>query len=135
DWIRLGAMKLDAEGRVMLNPLAFIPEKDFEEKSFYMGRQVGDHLAAAAHNLLNEGNPLLDRSVHYSTLTEESAKQLAETAERMGMQTLLTLNRMALELAERDAGKTEANRRVNFGLYFYRDTASFTETRKGGDAP
>ena len=45
--------------------------------------------SAAAHNLLGTNSPLLDRSVHYSGLTDESAKQLAEAAERSGMQALL----------------------------------------------
>ena len=125
EWIRLGVARLDAEGRVHLNQLAFIPQKGFEEKAFYLGRNVADHVAATAHNLLVEGNPMLERSVHYSGLTEESAKELAEAAERSGMQALLSLNRMALEFAERDAGRAEATGRINFGLYFYRGTSSF----------
>jgi hypothetical protein len=132
DWIRLGVARLDAEGLVHLNQLAFIPQKGFEEKSFFFGRNVSDHVATAAHNLLNEGSPLLERSVHYSGLTDESAKQLAETAERTGMQALLALNRMALEMAERDNGKAGATNRVNFGLYFHKGTSNFNALAQGG---
>ncbi len=41
------------------------------------------------------------------------------------MQALLALNRMALELAEKDSGRPGADRRINFGLYFYNGPSSF----------
>ena len=127
DWLRLGVARQDDAGRVVLNQMAFIPEKGFEEKAFYLGRNTGDHIAAAAHNLLADGNPFLERSVHYSGLTDDSAKILAEAAERTGMQALLALNRMALELATKDKGRDGAVRRINFGLYFYNGTSSFKD--------
>jgi hypothetical protein len=129
EWVRLGVARLDKEGRVVLNQLAFIPEKGFEEKAFYLGRNIHDHLAAAAHNLLADGNPLLERSVHYSELTPESADALNEAAERTGMQALLAINRMALELAAKDKGKDEATKRVNFGLYFFKGPSTFNNLR------
>jgi hypothetical protein len=131
EWLRLGVARLDADGRVILNQLAFIPAKGLEEKSFYLGRNVGDHMAAIAHNILAEGNPLLERSVHYSGLTADSVKTLTEAAERTGMQALLALNRMALELADRDAGRADADQRINFGLYFYNGTSSFNHLDQG----
>ena len=133
DWIRLGVARLDSEGRVVLNQMAFVPQKGLEEKAFYLGRNVADHVAAAAHNVMEEGNPLLERSVHYSGLTHDSAKLLAEAAERTGMQALLALNRMALELAEKDSGRPGADRRINFGLYFYNGPSSFKDL--GADTP
>ncbi|MDX2142661.1 MAG: DUF6502 family protein [Rhodospirillaceae bacterium] len=119
EWVRLGVARLDAQGRVVLHRAAFVPEKGFDEKAFYLGRNIHDHLAAAGQNLLGTGNPLLERSVHYTGLSPESAKAVAEAAERLGMQSLLAVNRLALELAARDQGKSEASQRVNFGLYFY----------------
>ncbi len=62
EWLRLGVAHVDDGGRVVLNRLAFVPEKGFEEKAFYFGRNIHDHLAATAHNLLEEGNPTLERS-------------------------------------------------------------------------
>ena len=129
EWLRLGVVRLDKDGRVVLNELAFVPEKGFEEKAFYLGRNIHDHLAAAAHNLLAEGNPLLERSVHYSDLTPESVEVLREAAERIGMQGLLAINRMALELAEKDQGREGATKRVNFGLYFFKGPSAFNSLR------
>ena len=120
EWLRLGIAHLDKQERVVLNQMAFVPQKGLEEKAFYLGRNIHDHIAAASHNLLGEGNPQLERSVHYSALTPESAVELAGAAERVGMEALLELNRLALDLAAKDKGKKNATRRINFGLYFYK---------------
>lgn len=133
EWIRLGVARLDEAGNVVLNQLAFVPEKGFQEKAFYFGRNVHDHLAAGAHNLLSDGAPLLDRSVHYSNLTPESADTLQAAAERTGMQSLLALNRMALELSAKDKDNANATRRVNFGLYFFKGPTSFNDLRLADD--
>ncbi|MDX2222088.1 MAG: DUF6502 family protein [Rhodospirillaceae bacterium] len=124
DWLALGVARLDDQGRVVLNRAAFVPEKGLEEKAFFLGRNVHDHLASAVHNVLGAGNPLMDRSVHYSHLTPASVKTLTDTAERLGMQSLLAINRLALELSDQDKQKTDADQRVNFGLYFYSGPSS-----------
>lgn len=135
EWLRRGIVHLDEDGRVVLNELAFVPEKGFEDKAFYFGRNIHDHLAATAHNLLEEGNPKLERGVHYTGLTEESAAVLAEAAERTGMKALLEMNRLALDLKEKDAGRATATRRINFGLYFFDGAANFNNLRPDTDAP
>ncbi len=133
EWVRLGVARLDAQDRVVLNRSAFVPEKGFDEKAFYLGRNVHDHLAAASNNLLGLGNPALERSVHYTGLTPESAKVVTETAERLGMQSLLAVNRLALDLADQDKGKAEASRRLNFGLYLF-DGPTTLNGPDGGDS-
>jgi hypothetical protein len=120
EWLRLGIAHLDKDERVVLNHFAFVPQKGLEEKAFYLGRNIHDHIAAASHNLLGEGNPQLERSVHYSALTPDSAAKIADAAQKAGMEALLEINRMALELAAHDKGKENATRRINFGLYFYK---------------
>lgn len=128
----LGIARLDDKGRVVLNRSAFVPDKGMEEKSFFLGRNAHDHLAAAVHNVLNNhgGNPMLERSVHYSDLSDESVKVLAEAAERLGMQALLSINRLALELADKDkaanAVPSPTAKRINFGLYFYRGASTLS---------
>jgi hypothetical protein len=133
EWVRLGVARLDGQGRVVLNQAAFIPEKGFDEKAFYLGRNVHDHLAVAGNNLLGLGNPTLERSVHYTGLTEESANILMEAAERLGMQSLLAVNRLALDLADKDRNKADASRRLNIGLYLY-DGPTTLNGPNGGDA-
>ncbi len=136
EWVRLGVASLDEDGRVHLNQAAFAPDKGFDEKAFFLGRNVHDHLAAAVRNLLAEGNPSLERSVHYSDLTNESVAELNDAAEREGMRALLAVNRMALKLAAQDKGKPGADRRMNFGLYFHQGSSNFnTLSDAAGAAP
>ena len=131
EWLRLGVAKLDDKGRIHLHQAAFVPEKGFDEKAFYLGRNIHDHMAAAAHNLLGEGNPTLERSVHYSDLTPESVALLNDAAAREGMRALLTLNRLALDLVAQDKDKAGATRRANFGLYFHQGLSIFNNLNQG----
>ena len=123
EWLRLGVARVDEQDRVVLVVEAFVPESGFDEKSYFLGRNVHDHLAAAVHNLSGEGPPLLERSVYYAKLSPESVDELAALGERVGMEALQAVNRRALELQERDASRADSNERMNLGVYFFRDGA------------
>jgi len=123
EWLRLGVVRLDDEDRVVLNTEAFVPQKGFDEKMFYFGHNLHDHIAAAAHNVMGQGAPYLERSVHYDGLDGRSMFDLAELAERAGMQAALTVNRKAMELEKRDVTSTEPKQRITFGIYFYSEPA------------
>ena len=129
EWLRLGVVEVDARDRIRLCADAFVPTRGFDEKAHYFGRNLHDHVAAAAHNLGEDGPPLLERSVYYDGLTEASATELAELSEKLGMQALQAVNRRALVLQRRDA-KRKPNQRVNFGVYFFRAAGR----REEGDA-
>ena len=119
EWLRLGIVHLDRDDRVCLNAEAFVPARGLEEKLFYLGRNVHDHLAAAVHNVAGRRPAFLERSVYYPNLTAASVSELAKLAARVGMEALQAVNRRGLELTRGDAGKDGATRRMNFGLYFY----------------
>lgn len=121
EWMRLGVALLDAEDRVILNAEAFVPARGFDEKVFYFGQNVHDHLLTAVDNVIGVEPPQLERSVHYDTLTPQSVAELERLAERLGMQALKSLNRRAAELAARDAEDPAAVERMNFGVYFHRE--------------
>ena len=131
EWLRLGLVEIDADDRVVLREAAFVPREGFDEKAHFLGRNVADHLAAAAHNLAG-GPPQLERSVHYQELSEASVAELQQLASELGMQTLQTLNRRARELQRRDARRSaDAGHRINFGVYFHRDIE--TPDEEAGD--
>jgi uncharacterized protein DUF6502 len=119
EWLRLGVARVDERDRVCLNVAAFIPERGFDEKAYYFGRNVHDHLAAGAHNLLGERPPFTERSVYYDKLTPAAVDALAQRAKEAGMQALQTVNRHAMELQRQTASDPEATLRMNFGIYFY----------------
>lgn len=127
EWLRLGVVRQDGD-LVVLNTDAFVPAQGFEEKVFFFGRNVHDHLAAATSNVMGGSPPFLERSVHYDGLRPESVYALTASAEESGMRTLKELNRLAARLARADAGHPDATRRINVGVYLY------SEAMAGGNA-
>ena len=142
EWLRMGVVRVVGDERVELVTAAFVPRRGFEEKAFYFGRNLHDHLDVAARNLGERERPLLERSVHYSALSSGAIDELAQLAESEGMRLLETVNRRAREL-QRDADARERTPtrslgRMNFGMYFYRDPegtpSSPSERSDGADA-
>lgn len=133
--LRLGLATLDGD-MVTLNAAGFVPRGGFDEKAYFLGRNVADHVAASVHNLLEEGAPLLERAVYYDKLTEDSLKRLTARARDLGTEALLTFNREALACADRDAGKPEARYRMALGLYYYQgpDDTHPPETALGDES-
>jgi len=119
EWLRLGVVELDKEDRVVLRAAAFVPARGFDEKAFYFGHNLHDHLAAAAHNLLREGPPFLERSVHYDALGPRSEAELAALSEEAGTVALQAINRKAIACEARDRSDPAPKRRFTFGIYFF----------------
>lgn len=130
EWRRLGVIEEGADGLIRLVVSAFVPAHGLDEKLHYFGRNVHDHVAAAAHNLSGDGPPMMERSVYYDGLSDESVRELETLAERRGMAALSAVNARALELQERDSA-APSRRRMSFGLYFLR--AHERDEQKGED--
>ena len=124
EWLQLGIVHRDDQNRICLNVDAFVPEKGFDEKAFYFGRNLRDHIAAAGANLNGERPPLLERAVYYGGLTDESICELQALSENLGMQALRAVNEKALALKRRDAKREGATRRMTLGVYFFRGLMS-----------
>jgi hypothetical protein len=118
-WLRLGIAEIDGADRVVLRNAAFVPSRGFAEKAFYFGHNVGDHLAAAAHNVLGGKPPFLERSVHYDSLDPASVEKLAALAEETGMKALQAVNREAMQGEARDKKSDAPKQRITFGIYFF----------------
>lgn len=121
EWLRLGAVSLDQDDRVCLEIDAFIPAKGFDEKAFYLGKNVHDHMAAARSNVQSTEPPFLERSVYYDQLSEASIAELADLSEKEGMALLKKLNKRALQLQKQDIKSKNTGKRMNFGLYYFSD--------------
>ena len=117
--LRLGLAAMDESERVSLKSEGFVPRAGFDEKAYFFGRNLADHVGTSAHNLMGEGAPLLERAVYYDKLTAASVAHLAVRAREMGTETLVAFNREALACADNDAGKPDADRRMALGLYYY----------------
>lgn len=123
EWERLGLAEVDEEDRVHLRVEAFVPPPGSDEILHYLGRNSGDHLAAAVHNVLGEGPPFLERSAAWDRLTAESVEELRDLAAEHGMDALRAVNRRAMALQRRDRNREGATRRMSFGAYFFGEEA------------
>ena len=130
DLLSHGAVSLEADGRVRLNAEAFVPQPDGNEQLFYFARNLHDHLAAAAANVLAaDGSPapFLSQNIRCDGLTSAAAARLETHAREAAQHLLLEVNRLALELVEAQNAeearhatpRSKATQRVNLGVYLY----------------
>jgi len=133
EWLDLGIVTLDKQDRVCLNTNAFIPERGFDEKAWFFGENMHDHMAAASHNMLGKRPPFLDRAVFYDQLSQRSIDELRLISEQSGMRLLRKLNRRALELQESDKTQSDNTQRMRFGIYFFNEPDDEPDQSKGND--
>lgn len=126
EWLRQGIVTLDEEDRVHLLADAFV-QPGIEEKVYYFGQNIHDHLAATAHNLTGSAPPFLERCVFYDRLSAASVSELAEYSRSAGMKALHAFNKRAAELQQRDQGQPDAVHRINFGIYNFSESESADE--------
>ena len=120
EWLSQGLVQLDEHDRVVLNVSAFVPRPGRDEQMFYFGRNLHDHIAAAAANVTAAATaPFLDRSVHYDALPATVAGQLEAMGREAAVRMLLDINRHAMALAENADPAAGPTRRVNLGVYLY----------------
>lgn len=119
EWLRLGVAQIDNLDRVILVTDAFAPSHGLDEKLFYLGKNMHDHLDACAHNLTRpDAPPLLERSVYYDHLSKDSTLVLSAYARQLSSQVMQAFSQKAMELQERDHLDANARHRVAYGQYF-----------------
>lgn len=133
EWIRLGIAHMDELDRVVLNTGAFTPDKGVDEKLFFFGKNIQDHLNAGTHNIMGKNPAFFDRSVYYDKLSQASLDELEQLAAKLGMASLIEMNQRALQLQQRDAGKNQALYRMNFGVFHYNDRQEKTSAHPTTD--
>jgi len=119
EWQRKKFVSLDDDDFVHLEVEAFLPSDEFDEKAYFFGHNVHDHIAASAHNLIGNKPPYFDRGVYYNNLKPESIKELQSLSEQQAMKSIKEINRKARALQRKDSGKKGADQRFRFGSYFY----------------
>lgn len=129
EWQRLGIVHVDDDDRVHLDVQGYVPAKASDEMTYFFGRNLHDHAAAAVSNMLGAAAPFFERSVHYTGLSREAVAELTEAARARGMEVLRELNAHALRLQERDGDRAEATHRWNAGLYLFSEDAPPSERK------
>ena len=119
EWLRLGIV--DLSGYVVrLKKNAFITEQGYEEKVYYFGRNLRDHIATGAHNLEGKDPPFFDRAVYYDCLSSSSLEELRQYAHDHGAKLMIRVNRKARQLADEDAAAGgDLSGRMTLGVYYF----------------
>ena len=120
EWLRLGIAQIDDLDRVILVTDAFVPSRGLDEKMFYLGKNVHDHIDTCAHNLtLPDEPPQLERSVYYDRLSKDSTLILSAYARQLSSQVMQAFSKKAMELQEHDYSQADSYYRVTYGQYFH----------------
>jgi hypothetical protein len=128
--VRSGAAVVDAASdTVSLSRHALISAASLEDGLYFLDRNVGDHIAAVARNVVADPQaaPLLERAVFYNNLHPDDIDHLQALSRRKGIALLEDINREALELQTRREQAGNGDEQFRFGLYFYRERTN-TET-------
>jgi hypothetical protein len=118
EWLDRKLVRINGDDEIVLVETAFVPHGDDERKWHYLGRNLHDHIAAAAMNVSSATPPFMERAVHYNGLSPELARRLEARSRQLAMDALKTANREADRSLARDKG---GNSRWNFGVYVYRE--------------
>lgn len=112
----------DGPDRVKLCVDAFVPPKGASEMLRLFSDNVGDHLAAAAHNLSGQSAPMLEQSIYANKLRPESISTMNALARQIWIDAFQTIVRDATALSDQDRNEPDANQRMRIGMYFYHGT-------------
>lgn len=126
--VRSGAAAVDQKtDMVTLTQHALISAASLEDGLYFLDRNVGDHIAAVAHNVVADASPLLERAVFYNNLHPDDVDRLQAISREKGIALLEEINREALELQTRREQSGDGDERFRLGVYFYREQTK-TET-------
>lgn len=124
EWLDREIVSIDTNDRVCLNENAFVPKSGFDEKVYFFGKNVSDHIDSCVHNLTSDKPPMLERSVFYSSLSEDSIRSLQAIANQKILEAVDLINKKALSLKSNEKNQENAKFRFRFGCYWFDNTGT-----------
>ena len=122
--IAAGLVEAQAGGYFSLSAAAYLPEANSTESIGFLAANVGDHLAAAIHNISAPADArFFERAFFDDDVTAATVRALQETVRTEGMDLLrgLVTTSDSVERAQREAGDG-GGQRVRIGLYCYTES-------------
>jgi hypothetical protein len=116
EWLDRGIVAQRDNDMIVLLASAFVPQPGDDQLLYYFGRNIHDHVAAAAANILGAAPPHLERAVHYDGLSQATVALLEGRSRALALESLQILNQEAMAACEKDGG---GRWRWNFGVYVY----------------
>ena len=130
EMLRLELVETDGE-TLRLRAAAFVPQAGFDERAGSFSANVGDHIAAAAHNLGADEGRFLEQAVFGSGLSLTSVAELGDTARQLWAGAFEQMVREATRRYEHDRSEPDARMRMRFGVYFYAEPDDKTVANAG----
>ncbi|MGB0823392.1 MAG: DUF6502 family protein, partial [Alphaproteobacteria bacterium] len=122
--IAAGLVEAQADGHFSLSAAAYLPEANSTESIGFLAANVGDHLAAAIHNISAPADArFFERAFFDDDVSAETVRTLQETVRTEGMDLLrgLVTTSDSVERAQREAGDG-GGQRVRIGLYCFTES-------------
>lgn len=91
-----------------------------DDKLVFFAANVGDHIAAASENLMNDAPPFFERSVFYNELSADAVDAIEANARSLSQDILEKLNAQSEALRSDSETHAEGTERYRLGIYFYR---------------
>ncbi|WP_299293658.1 DUF6502 family protein [uncultured Tateyamaria sp.] len=136
DELRNAGLVVVEEGDMLrLKPQAVVGTSEASDKEVFFGANVGDHIAAAAENLLSDAPPFFERSVFYNQMTPDAIDVIEASARDQAQSMLEDLNRQSSALHREGKDDDTGRQRYRVGVYFYREDAAEQPEGKEQDAP
>ena len=118
EWLDRKLVAINDDDEIVLIDTGFVPRGDDDRKWHYLGRNLHDHVAAAAENVSGPAPRFLERAVHYDGLSPKLARRLESRSRELAMEALKVANREANRALAKDKG---GNSRWNFGVYVFHE--------------
>jgi len=125
--LRLDLVQEGDDGLLHPTEAAVAGPKGADDRDVFFAANIGDHLAAAAENLVTDPPRFLERAVFYNRLSSGSVDRIEAQARRLAQAALEELNTESSRLQRDDAGRS-GRERYRFGVYFYREGARDDDT-------
>lgn len=120
DWMDRGVVRMGDDGRIHLAVEVYGPTGNADDKLYYFGRNLRDHIEAAVSNISDgDQSPFFERAVHYDGLDENASHLLMERSNNAAMTILRQVNAEARNLADKDSPDDEW--RFTLGVYVFRE--------------
>lgn len=132
EWLDRELVTINDDEQIVLVDAAFVPRGDDDRKWHYLGRNLHDHIAAAADNVSSTTPHFLERAVHYDGLSPKLVKRLEARSRELAMEALKVANREANRAVAKDKG---GKGRWNFGIYIYCDPDDAADDSNEGGQP
>lgn len=142
EWRDRGIVTVEGD-TVILAESALLPRRGDAHQLYFLGRNLHDHIAAAAANVEEAAPRFFERAVHYDGLSLDLAVKLEQRSRALATEALQAANREAnaaceREDEEREAGTEAPTWRWNFGIYIYAEDTAARKKPAGaasGDEP